>query len=158
MRSKFEEASVRTPTKSDPHFSNEDVYVKKSLFLTDRGVKGSGLYASRAYAVDDIIQEYTGKIISLKDCSKKKTHRNYFFEVRGANKKIIHVIDGANTLHAGPARYVNSIQFEDEVDSQNTKFVQRNKKIYLIAIKPIRKHDELISYYGKHTEDIIKMS
>ena len=154
MLDKFKDASARTPNRSSPTFANEDVYVKKSRFLMDRKVNGYGLYASRDYQIGDVIQEYTGKVMSLEECKKKRTHRNYFFEVR-KNGQIEFVIDGANTTHSGPARYVNTIRYEEEVPFQNTKFVQKRMKIYLVAIRPIYREDELISYYGKHTEAII---
>ena len=158
MQNKFKAASLRTPNRSSPSFKNSDVYVQVSHFLRDIGIRGYGLYASRDYAIGDVIQEYTGKLVSLEECKKKRTHRNYFFEVRGKRKNVTHVIDGANTSYSGPARYVNSIRYEEEQALQNTKFVQQDKKIYLMAIRPIRRNEELISYYGKHTEAIIQMS
>ena len=156
MSSKYSDASVRTSKKSSPTFRNDDVYVSKSNFLKKNGVDGYGLYASRPYYTGDVIQEYTGIKISLEEATNKKTHKNYFFEIK-ANGKIVCIIDAANASRSSPARYVNTIRYAHEERYRNTTFVQYQQKIYLVAIKPIKRDSELIAYYGKFTENIIAM-
>lgn len=156
MSSKYNDASVRTSKKSSPTFMNDDVYVSKSIFLKKNGVDGYGLYASRPYDVGDVIQEYTGIKIDLEQAANKKSHKNYFFEVK-KNGRTSFIIDAANASRSSPARFVNSIRYEHEEKFRNTSFVQYQQKIYLVAIKPIKKTDELIAYYGKFTETIIEM-
>lgn len=149
-------ASTLTSKSSNKNFKNNEVFVAKSKFLMKSEIDSYGLYASKSYNINDVIQEYIGIKMSLTRSSVKKSHRNYFFDVK-SNGKAIYVIDSANASKSSPARYVNSIRYKDEEIYMNTKFVQHDFKIYLIAIKPIKANDELIAYYGKATEAIISM-
>ena len=150
---KFSEASRRTPKTSSRSFSNNDVYVSKSVYLRSCKVKGFGLYANRYYNKGDVIQEYKGKIISVDQSNEKTRNKQYMFNVKH-NHKILFVIDAAIARTSSASRYVNSVtSFTD--NDRNTEFVQYKQRIYLVASKQIAKHDELISFYGENTDKII---
>ena len=150
---KFSEASIRTPKSSSNSFSNNDVYVSLSTYLSTCKVKGFGLYANRSYNKGDVIQEYKGKQISVEHSNQKSRNKQYMFNVK-QNNKIIFVIDAAVARTSSAARYVNSVtDFTD--NDRNTEFVQYKQRIYLVATKRISKKDELISYYGEHTDQVI---
>jgi len=154
MPGKYEDASLRTIKGTSPTFRNQDVYIAPSNFLRLNNAVGSGLYASRSYDKGDVIQEYIGKRLSITAANKKKTNR-YMFDVKH-EKKSAFVIDSYDIRNASAIRYVNSIQHEgEEKKFLNTKFVQHNKQIFLVAIKSIKKDQEMVTYYGKFTQGII---
>jgi len=150
---KFSEASMRTPKFSSNSFYNNDVYVSQSIYLSACKVKGFGLYANRSYNKGDVIQEYKGRQISVEQSNQKSRNKQYMFNVKH-NHKILFVIDAAVARTSSAARYVNSVtDFTD--NDRNTEFVQYKQRIYLVATKRISKNDELISYYGEHTDQLI---
>jgi predicted transcriptional regulator len=106
-----------------------------------------------------VIQEYKGVILTLEQSEKKRSHLNYMFEVNSAKnpKEITHIIDSANASLSSPARYVNSIRYAHENKLMNTRFVQHKDKMFLIAIQNISTNEELVAYYGKNTEGILKL-
>lgn len=145
---------MRTPKTSSKTFVNDDVYVSKSKFLDSCNAKGFGLYANRMYRNGDVIQEYKGKVISKKQSEEKMKNNQYMFEVKQNNKTILFVIDAAVAKTSSALRYVNSV-LDCNDKRRNTEFVQYDKRIYLVAIKKIRKNDEFVSYYGENTDKII---
>lgn len=145
---KFGEASKRTIIGVTRNYSDDYVYVAPSLFLINKKLDGNGLYANRAIKSGTVIMEYTGKTLTPKMANSKKNYKNYFFDVKDDNSKVLFVIDGANNRYASAAKFVNAA---DTQNQQNAKYQQYNKKIYLVAIKNIKKNQEILAWYGKDT-------
>jgi SET domain-containing protein len=135
------------------------VYVSVSKYLKERcgsaadGNMAYGLYASRQYLKGDVIQEYKGRIISEKESNEKRRNIEYMFDVR-QGRKILFVIDAGDPKNSSAARYANSVlDFHDK--DRNAEYVQHDRKIYLVASKRVRPNEELLSFYGENTENII---
>jgi SET domain-containing protein len=150
---KFSEASGRTTIGVSSTHRDDYVYVAPSGFLQKNNIDGNGLYASQAYKKGDIIIEYIGKKISLRQANEKLHHRQYMFDVRDKDK-IVHVIDAANSNISSAAKYVNTtLKFRSK--DRNAEFIQHNKRIWLKATKKIKQDDEIIAYYGEDTLGVI---
>lgn len=150
---KYEDASARSKKGVSSSYADDNVYVKNSDFLEGLGFEGNGLYAARTFNLGDVILEYRGIIISDAKAEKKKTHRNYMFDVK-LKGRVLHVIDGANNKHASAAKFVNSVlKYSDR--KRNSKFVQYDQKIFLVATKKIYANREIISFYGEDTHRVI---
>jgi hypothetical protein len=147
---KYTKASKRTKLNKVP----TGYTVKASQHLAAKGITANGLYTDRALKNGDVIAEYRGKILSLDQALKKKTNRAYMFDVK-VGKKVTHVIDAANKKLSSFARFANSADYDDQ---QNVKFVQKDKKIYLVAKRKIAKNTELLTWYGKRTSDVIRQT
>ena len=132
-------------------YRDRNVYVADSRFLRDLGIEGKGLYAARPFARHEYIQEYLGKQITDEEAERKKRFKNYMFDVRRRGR-VIFVIDSAQKRLSSAVRYVNAA---DDDTQQNSAFVQRNGHIMLWAIKPIRKNEEIIAWYGDNTIRVI---
>lgn len=152
---KYLRASIRTLKRSSRKFENEDVYVQESAFLKDEcDTGGLGLYASRPYRKGDVVQEYKGNEISDRAANMKSRSRQYMFDVKGANGKVLFVIDAARASTSSAARYTNAVlDYNDP--RRNAEFKQYDQKIYLVASKPIKTHQEIISFYGADTSRVI---
>jgi hypothetical protein len=147
---KYTKASKRTKLNKVP----TGYTVKASQHLAAKGIVANGLYTDHALKNGDVVAEYRGKILSLDQALKKKTNRAYMFDVK-VGKKVTHVIDAANKKLSSFARFANSADYDDQ---QNVKFVQKDKKIYLVAKRKIAKNTELLTWYGKRTSDVIRQT
>jgi hypothetical protein len=111
------------------------------------------LFANRNFDKGEIIQEYIGKHITKEESDNKKKSTMYMFEVK-KYKKIIKVIDGANKKTSSAARYANTVLKIDD-PMKNSDFVQYDERIYLKASRKIKRFEEIITYYGENTQNII---
>jgi hypothetical protein len=148
---KFKEASNRTPSTSSPTFENDDVYVGISTYLKEKDQHG--LFANRDFDENEIIQEYIGKNITNEESNNKKKSTMYMFEVK-VNGRVDKVIDGALARTSSAARYANTVLDFDDPE-RNSTFVQYNERIYLKASRKIKRFQEIITYYGKNTQNVI---
>jgi SET domain-containing protein len=148
---KFSEATNRTPPTSSLTFKNDDVYVGISSYLKEKNQYG--LFANRNFDKGEIIQEYIGKHITKEESDNKKKSTMYMFEVK-KYKKIIKVIDGANKKTSSATRYANTVLKIDD-PMKNSDFVQYDERIYLKASRKIKRFEEIITYYGENTQNII---
>jgi SET domain-containing protein len=150
---KFSDASKRTPSHSSPTFENDDVYVAESSYVKEKHQRCLGLFANRNFDEGEIIQEYIGKHITKEESDNKTKSTMYMFEVK-VNGRVDKIIDGANARTTSAARYANTVLKNDD-PMKNSDFVQYRGRIYLKAVKKILKSQEIITYYGKNTQDII---
>lgn len=139
-------------TRSSPGKIPAGYAVEQSKFLTQNNVIGDGLYTLLNIEAGHFIGEYKGKRLTVDQAAKKKTKRNYFFDVKGKKKQVLFVIDAADTRASSFLRYVNAANARDE---QNATFVQKNRKIYLKALRDIRAGEEILTWYGASTRDLI---
>jgi len=99
-----------------------------------RSKTGLGLFADEPIKKGICIIEYVGRVIGDKESYTSKS--KYLFEI---NKKI--TIDGASRKNI--ARYINhSCRPNAEVDI-------KNQRIFITAIKNIKKGDEIVYDYGE---------
>jgi hypothetical protein len=147
---KYLEASKRTPLNKIP----QDYTVKASQHLARKGIVANGLYTQKALPNRYVVAEYLGKQLTLKQALNKKTNRSYMFDVK-VGKKIAHVLDAGNKKLSSFARYANSADYDDQ---QNVKFVQKDRKIYLVTNQKIPPNTELLTWYGKRTADVIRQT
>ena len=126
--------------------------VRRSKFLTKNKVFGDGLYAQLPIETGHFIGEYKGKLLTVEQASKKKQNKSYLFDVKGKKKNVLFVIDAANKRTSSFVRYANAANTEAE---QNAMFVQKNQKIYLKALRDIRAGEEILTWYGASTRDVI---
>jgi hypothetical protein len=139
-------------------------YVKKSehlkrprVLLNERGeperrrsVDGDGLYAAQTLPPFSVVGEYRGAIIA--DAADAKGASNYRFAVRDLrNGRTLHTIDGENKEVSSIARYANAA---DTLEQVNAEFVQFRRRVFLVATRKIRAHEEIITWYGEDTEVI----
>ncbi len=153
---KYENASQRTPRNASTDFKNGDVYVAESELL--RGISTTnieyGLFSNRTYKKGDVIQEYKGNILTDNEAEEKKRYRKYMFDVKHKGR-VVHVIDAANKKDSSALRYINACLTPTEKEL-NTKFKQYKLKIYLVAVKDIKKDTELLAYYGEDTNGVLE--
>lgn len=101
-----------------------------------RGLNGLGLFATRPYAKDDFVIEYTGEKITSDEAQRRGG--KYLFEI---NKHW--TLDGRDRTHT--ARYLNHSCRPNcyaELDEDE-------ERIYIRAKKKIAPGDELTFHYGK---------
>jgi SET domain-containing protein len=115
-----------------------------------RGIRG--LFTEEAIPAGSFIGEYKGKIITDQQAEMKTRGTNYLFDVKGANGRVLHVIDAANASKSSFLRYVNAANTEDQ---QNARYVQRSRRIYLKATRAIPPRAEIIAWYGSDTSRVI---
>lgn len=125
--------------------------VKTSQFLQDKKIRGNGLYSTQIWQKGAILGQYRGRQMTQQQANKKRSHTNYMFDVT-KNGKVVYVIDAASKRHSSFLRYVNAA---DDDTQQNTKFIQRNQKIYLQTLRKIKANEELLAWYGQSTANII---
>lgn len=151
---KYQRASDRTTRGVKRDYMDSYVYVSQSKFLESSGHSGYGLYANTNYSQGDVILEYLGVRISNAAANTKRRSTQYLFDVT-KNRKVAFVIDAANNKYASAAKFANStLLFTNR--KRNSEFFQYRQKIYLVASKKIYKGDEIITYYGPNTIDVIK--
>lgn len=126
-----------TPTKSNVPCM---FYLQHSKKLEKKPL---GLWTMVKIKKNSYIGEYKGE-------ETKYRKSNYIFKI--SNKKDTY-IDAKKLKHGSFLRYVNaSLNYNDI----NAIYVQYKQRIYLKAIKDIKPRREIITYYGKHTKDIIE--
>lgn len=129
--------------------------VRRSKFLARNQIVGDGLYTENPIERGHFIGEYKGKRLTLEQASKKKQRKSYFFDVKGKKNVVLFVIDAANKRNSSFVRYANAANTEAE---QNAMFVQKHQKIYLKALRDIHAGEEILTWYGPLTQDVINQT
>lgn len=125
-------------------YSDADFYVRDSAYLRERGAPGLGLHASRHRKEGEVLLEYRGKELTPQEAHGKD--HTYMFDVKDKAKKTVKVIDGRDCSISSLGRFVNDAQF---IEHQNAVFVQRDFRVYLVAMRPIGADEEILASYGK---------
>jgi SET domain-containing protein len=128
--------------------------VKRSKMLKAKNIDADGLYSRQPWDKGAILGEYRGKRLTLQQALKKKQNTNYMFDVK-RGRKVWFVIDAANKRRSSFLRYANSADYESQ---QNTEYIQKRSKIYLKALRPIKKGEEILAWYGNSTSEVNRQS
>ncbi len=117
---------------------------------------GNGLFTKVALKHGDVIGEYIGTNLTPQQAQPLENKNHYLFDVEVNPRtkkigKIDHVVDAEDEAKSSCLRFVNSAENDEE---QNTKFMQAANRMWLIAIKSIRRGAELFAYYGRGTNKI----
>jgi uncharacterized protein len=109
---------------------------------------GLGLFATRMFSIGDAIVEYRGKRMSMRAYNAKYEH-----ELHGAYGMQLNrstVLDAAETAW-GVARY--ACDYHGSGKKNNAEFVNENGRIWIIAIWPIKPHQEILVDYGEEMHE-----
>jgi hypothetical protein len=136
----FKEATKRSSLGKVPL----EFEVKQSKLLKAKGIDANGLYSKQPWGKGAILGEYRGKRLTFQRALNKKRNTNYMFDVK-RGKKVLFVIDAANKRHSSFLRYANAADYESQ---QNTQYIQKHGKIYLKALRPIKRGEEILAWYG----------
>ena len=111
-----------------------------------------GLYTRRKIPYRTVIGEYYGEKLTLEQAQRRNS--NYQFEVRKfRSNEVEFVLDGKYKKYSSFVRYVNAANY---IHQQNCKFVQRGKRIFLVARCDILPGSELLAWYGAQTGVLIE--
>ncbi|GMR43572.1 hypothetical protein PMAYCL1PPCAC_13767, partial [Pristionchus mayeri] len=126
---------------------------RNTVYLARSAIQGLGLYAKQDIAMDDMIIEYKGEVVRGEVCEMRE--KKYFAQNRGtymfkASDECI--IDA--TMKGGPARYINhSCDPNCRTKIMNLGPNGEEKKIIIIAARPIKANEELTYDYQFDVED-----
>lgn len=139
-------------------YRDEFVTAKASKFLKELGVPGTGLYASMKFSKGDVIIPYKGVLRTDEEIESNSDHfsdDHYLFDILAVSDDstdVGMVEDAEDPSKSNAGRYVNSANSDDQ---QNSRFIQIEDHVFLQAIKPIKKGEEILSYYGDDTDYIV---
>ena len=119
---------------------------------------GKGLFAKEIFKRNDKIIEYTGEIITWKECQKRNEALDgvglYYFYV--SDKKCV----DAQNVPESMARYANDAAGFVRLPGfrNNARFEVIKSKPYIIASKTIKPGDEIYVAYGKEYWDAMRIN
>jgi hypothetical protein len=135
-------------TKRGVNPSYVDEYVRVAPSKLAKGE--SGLFANKDYDAKEPIIAYYGKVKKDSNSSSSSSYNPYTFVVKKKSGNLI--IDGKDLKYASAARYANVARYMDEF---NACFVQHEDDIILVAYRPIKKGEELLTSYGSGTYEVV---
>jgi hypothetical protein len=98
-----------------------------------------GLFTRRRIPYLTTIGEFYGERLTVDQAARRNS--NYQFEIKDAN----FVLDAKNLNDGSFVRFVKAAK---DISSQNCQFVQRGKRIFLVARCDIPANSELFAWYG----------
>lgn len=115
---------------------------------------GKGLFTSIFIPKGTRIIEYTGKITTWKEVNSGEHFNGYVYYI---NRN--HVIDGKDDMDS-LARYANDARGITTIDgvTNNSKYVEEDKRVYIVARKDIEAGSEIFVSYGKEYWDVIRFN
>ena len=127
---------------------------EKQLLIKKSGIPGSG---KGLFTITDIpsgtqIVEYKGKVTDWKDVNHKDGKNPYIFYVN--RKRVIDALNYPSAL----ARYANDASGITRTAGlrNNSIYETRKGKVYIKAVKNIKKGTEILVAYGKEYWEVIK--
>lgn len=113
---------------------------------------GKGLFTKQNISKGERILEYKGRITTWKDVLNGKKFNGYVYYVTRN-----HVIDAMSRLKS-LGRYANDAKGITRIKgvTNNSKYVQEGKKVYVEAVKDIPAHTEILVPYGKDYWQVIR--
>ncbi|MEO9004251.1 MAG: SET domain-containing protein-lysine N-methyltransferase [Ginsengibacter sp.] len=113
---------------------------------------GKGLFTKQNISKGERILEYKGRITTWKDVLNGKKFNGYVYYVTRN-----HVIDAMSRLKS-LGRYANDAKGITRIKgvTNNSKYVQEGKKVYVEAVKDIPAHTEILVPYGKDYWQVIQ--
>jgi uncharacterized protein len=129
---------------------------EKNLIIKKSNLPGAGkgLFTTRRIARGIRIVEYKGKITTWKDVDHLGGMNAYIFYI---NRN--HVIDGSKHEKAF-ARFANDAKGSRNGSGSlnNCKYVVDGLRVFLVSMKEIFAHEEILAGYGKEYWDIIRVN
>ena len=115
---------------------------------------GKGLFTSIFIPKGTRIIEYTGKITTWKEVNSGDHFNGYVYYI---NRN--HVIDGKDDMKS-LARYANDARGITTISgvTNNSKYVEEDKRVYIVARKDIEAGAEIFVSYGKEYWDVIRFN
>lgn len=112
---------------------------------------GKGLFTKQFIAKGSRIVEYKGKVSAWKEVPDRKVYNGYIYYINR-----YHVID-AMLYKKALARYANDAKGITKVKglTNNSRYVQDNGRVYIVAIKDIEAGAEIFVGYKKEYWDVI---
>jgi hypothetical protein len=104
---------------------------------------GLGLFTLANLKKDQIIGQYEGDLLTIKEADAQPDQNYQIFVDRGKNEKGF-VIDAKNA--GNYTRYINHACFQDE---QNVKFMSDGTRVSIVTMKPILAGTELLIHYSR---------
>jgi len=127
---------------------------KKSLYIRRSHIPlaGKGLFTRKFIKKGTIVIEYKGKISTWENADHDDGKNSYIYYV---NKN--HVID-ARSNQKWLARFTNDSKGISRLKElrNNSAYIERNKKVYIMAIRDIAAGCEILVGYGKEYWDTLK--
>jgi SET domain-containing protein len=124
-------------TKNEEAALDEGVEIRDSTLVG----AGKGLFAKREFHAGDVICEYIGKMLSVKEVFRLEDH-SYLMRLGSPNI----YIDGKDVFSF--ARHINDNRNKLKHNVKFEKYPQERKAL-VVAIKNIKPGDELFVDYGK---------
>lgn len=106
---------------------------------------GLGLFAEKSFKTGDYVAQYSGEIISVEEYDKR--YSDDAMGSYGVELDSKRVIDACRS-DSGVARY--ACDYHGSGKKPNVEYVADDEKdeVWLVAIRPIKKGDEILSDYG----------
>ncbi|MEO9052304.1 MAG: SET domain-containing protein-lysine N-methyltransferase [Ginsengibacter sp.] len=128
--------------------------LEKQLFIKRSTIPGAGkgLFTKQTILKGERILEYKGRITTWKDVLNGKKFNGYvYFVTRN------HVIDAMSRLKS-LGRYANDAKgiTRRKGLTNNSKYVQEGKKVFVEAVKDIPARTEILVPYGKDYWQVIR--
>jgi SET domain-containing protein len=119
---------------------------KRRIEVRRSGIHGKGVYAVTGFAEGEKIIEYTGERISWKEAQRRHPHDpenpNHTFYFTLENEQVIDALYGGND-----SRWINH-SCDPNCDTQ-----ERNGRMYIHALRNIKRGEELFYDYGLVIDD-----
>jgi SET domain-containing protein len=122
---------------------------KRKIIVKSSGIHGRGVYAARKIAKGERIVEYKGERISWREADRRPPsdpndeHHTFFFSLEDG-KRVIDAKVGGNA-----ARWIN------HSCAPNCETEEEEGRVYIQALRDIKRGEELFYDYGLITDDRI---
>ena len=129
---------------ANKRFGNDLIYLKKSRMRN----AGFGAFAKMDIPKGLRLAEYKGKRLTSEQVEKLPNSKlHYLFEINMKSGANVYV-DARLMKYSNWCRYVNSIKKPHQKKKENVRYYQYKQKIWLKAMRKIKKGEELICDYG----------
>jgi len=133
---------------------------------------GMGVFATRDIKKGEVLDEYVGKFLTPEQYAKKRSHKNYIWELMTPSDEVIAYIDSGNKKYSNWTRFVNTpskkseanminIQMnatsEESKDKNKATYNPTGTAVFYCAKKDIKKGEELLIWYGEEYAKYLKL-
>lgn len=107
---------------------------------------GMGVFANKTIKKGVLLGEYKGRFLTPAEYNKKKSHKDYIWEIPSNDGEIIGYVDGGNKKYSNWTRYVNSPSNQKR---ENVEMKIIDGRVFYFSCKNIKKGNELFIWYGE---------
>ncbi len=112
------------------------------LLVMESAIEGRGCYAARSFEPGEIVGEYTGERITDDEAERRYAHEE---------KTYLFLLDSGMCIDAmhdpNPIKYIN------HCCEPNCESIERDDRIFIRAVKPIKPGEELTYDYSLESDD-----